>query len=349
MNLLRHLIRGVLHAAGNDGAQSGGGGGDSSAANNNAGGDAGAADAGRAEVEQRARDMGWAPKEEWRGNPAAWIDAGEYVQRGEQMIPILRSNLRKTETELATLRSRSQKQERDLAAALESIDVLTNLSTEQSRNAAKEKRRELLRQQAEARREGNVDLEIDIGEQIAEVTSQIKDLDAEPQQQQQQQQRPGTGKGGKQAGGQQQQQAPEQNPEQSPDYVAWTQDNPWFGKDRRKTALATEIGAELRADPANAHLQGRAFFDRVTQELNKYLGLQARGPSKVESGGGASHNGGGGGGGDRDPVSGKTYADLPQDAKEACERNIKYVVGEGRAFKDANAWRKHYVSAYFNS
>lgn len=339
MNPLRNLIRGVLHAAGADGGEGGGGGGAAGTVDNAGGGDTGAANGGAdPAVEQLARDRGWSPREEWRGNPSHWIDAGEYVQRSEQMIPILRSNLRKSEGELAALRRQVQEQNARLAAATESIEVLTNISTEQSLNAAKEKRRELLRQRAEARKEGDTDAEIALEEQIEEVNSTITTLGAE--------ETAPTPKGKRPAGRQpQQQEQPAGDPTQDPDYIAWTQANPWFGTDGRRTALATAIGSELRKDPANNGLQGRAFFDRITAEMNKFLGTQPRPSSKVESGGA-----GGGGGGDSTRTStGKSYNDLPQDAKEACTKQAKLVVGEGRAFKDMASWQKHYTTMYFNS
>lgn len=335
MNLLRNLIRGVLHAAGTDGGEGGGGGAAADAGDNAGGGDTGAANGG-AEVEQRAREMGWAPKEEWRGNPNHWMDAREYVQRGEQMIPILRSNLRKSEGELAALRRQVQEQNARLAAATESIDVLTNISTEQSRNAAKEKRRELLRQRAEARREGDTDTEIALEEQIEEVSLQINNMEVEAEVPTPKTKKPVAKRPS---------QPETPNPAQDPEYIAWTQANPWFGTDARRTALATAIGSELRADPANNVLQGRAFFEKITAEMNKFLGVQPRSSSKVESGGA-----GGGGGGDSSRTSnGKSYNDLPQDAKEACTKQAKLVVGEGRAFKDMASWQKHYTTMYFNS
>lgn len=352
MNPLRYLIRGVLHAAGQDGSEGGGGGsGGDLSGSDNAGGDGSAADGADnnqqalAAVETRAREMGWAPKEEWRGNPAHWMDADEFVQRSEQMIPILRSNLRKTESEVERLRRVTQEQDQKLKAAMESIDVLTNISTEQSRNAAKERRRELLRQRATARRDGDTDTEIALEEQIEEVTTQINSMDVTEQL------TATTPKGkGKGNGAAKTTTTPpvteDADPTQDPEYIAWTKDNTWFGTDARRTALATAIGQEIRSNPANAGLVGRAFFDLVTAEMNKFLGGQQRpGGSKVESGGG----GGGGRSDQTRTANGKSYSDLPQDAKEACQRQAKLVVGEGRAFKDMAAWQKHYTSMYFNS
>lgn len=333
MHTLTQLIhRRLMEAASNDGADAGGGDG---------GGDNAAK---RAEAEQRARDMGWSPRDQWRGNPDSWIDAPEFLQRGEQIMPILRNNLRASEGKISSLEAQIRKQNEALQAANESIKVLTNLSTEQSRQAAKDKRRQLLREQAQARTDGDTDREIEIGEQIADVTSQINaaqaDADAEP---------PRRSTKSKAAA----QQPPanndqQDNPVNSPEYQAWARDNPWFGTDARRTNLATTIAAELRGNPANANLQGRAFFDKVTAEMNAMLGGGSSRPttSKVE---GSAGGGGNSAQGSASTSNGKTYADLPPDAKAACERFARDVVGDGRAFKTIADWRKHYVTEYFNA
>lgn len=323
-----------MEAAGDDGAGgSGGEGGEG-------GGDQAAA-AERAATEQRARDMGWSPKENWRGNPNSWIDAPEFVQRGEQVMPILQANLRKGEARVSSLESQMQKQAAQLAEAHETIRVLTDLSTEQSRAAAKERRRELLREQADARREGNTDLEIELGEQIADVTSQINAVNDDGS--------PKPRKGAKTTvKAEPARSDPATNPAQDPQYIQWQSENTWFGTDRVRTAAATAIAEQLRSDPANASLVGRAFFDKVTAETNKIFNPAAprSTTNKVEgsAGGGGGNNGAGGGG----APTGKSYADLPADAKAACERQAKMLVGEGKAFKTIADWRKQYVTVYFD-
>lgn len=333
-----HILRNVIHrlfqeTAGNDGAAGGGAGGD------NGGGEPPAQNP---EVEQRAREMGWSPKEQWRGNPNSWIDAKTFVERGEHVMPILQANSRKDRAELAALRRQLQEQGVQLQTANESIQVLTNISTEQGRAAAKEKRRELLRQQAQARTDGNTDLEIDLGEQIADVTAEIT-AQAEA---------PAPKKGAKKPSGQQPS-SNEPDPVAHPDYQAFVSENSWFGVDHIKTAVATAVGQQLRSDPANNHLQGKAFFDRVVAETNKALGgqqPQQRASSKVEgAGNGAGNNGSGGGGGGNGTSNGKSYADLPADAKAACDKDARRLVGEGKAFKTEADWRKYYVNIYFSS
>lgn len=48
-------------------------------------------------VETKARRLGWRPKDQFRGDPDQWVDADEFVRRGEEQVPLLRENLRKAE------------------------------------------------------------------------------------------------------------------------------------------------------------------------------------------------------------------------------------------------------------
>jgi len=339
--ILQKLTKSVLEQAAADGANAGGGAGEAGGEQNQ-NQDASSAD--QAALQERARSMGWAPKDQWRGDPQNWLDAGEYVQRGEQILPILRSNLQRTEAELTRMRADFQRQSTLLQAANESIQVLTNLSTEQSRETAREKRRELLRQQAQARTDGNAELEIDLGEQIADVTAEINSAETAVE-------KPAAKRKTTASAAQAtESQSAAPDPTTDPAYQAFVRDNPWFGTDHRRSALAVAIGRELKQDPATQQLVGAAFFNRIVSEVNKIFSPQQRGSSKVEGGvGGGTSNGSGSGSDSRDAASGKAYADLPADAKAACDRQANWVVGEGRAFKDVAAWRKHYVTVYFNS
>ena len=51
--------------------------------------------------EAEARNIGWRPEAEYRGDPAKWVDAAEFIRRGKEHIPILRADLRRTREELA--------------------------------------------------------------------------------------------------------------------------------------------------------------------------------------------------------------------------------------------------------
>lgn len=61
------------------------------------------ADAGLGTMEERASRMGWTPKEQFRGDPAKWVDATVFVKNGEESLPILRERLRSSERARADL------------------------------------------------------------------------------------------------------------------------------------------------------------------------------------------------------------------------------------------------------
>ena len=57
------------------------------------------------EILAKAEKMGWTPKEQFRGDPEKWRPADEYVERGEQVLPILKAHNRRIEKELAEVKN----------------------------------------------------------------------------------------------------------------------------------------------------------------------------------------------------------------------------------------------------
>lgn len=45
------------------------------------------------DMEMEAREMGWVPRDEFRGPDDQWRDAKEFVRRGKEILPIMRSQL----------------------------------------------------------------------------------------------------------------------------------------------------------------------------------------------------------------------------------------------------------------
>lgn len=52
------------------------------------------------DVTAKAAEMGWVPKEEWKGDPEKWRPAEEFVSRGENILPILKDRVSKLESDL---------------------------------------------------------------------------------------------------------------------------------------------------------------------------------------------------------------------------------------------------------
>lgn len=55
-------------------------------------------------AEEKARAMGWVPQEEFRGDPAKWRSAEEFVQRGEQILPVMKERNDKLSAEIREMR-----------------------------------------------------------------------------------------------------------------------------------------------------------------------------------------------------------------------------------------------------
>lgn len=59
-------------------------------------------------VEAEASKMGWRPREQYKGSPEKWVDAKEFLDRGEKVLPIVKNELKKTRAELAEVRAAAQ-------------------------------------------------------------------------------------------------------------------------------------------------------------------------------------------------------------------------------------------------
>jgi len=53
------------------------------------------------DYEAEASKEGWTPKEDWKGPDEKWVDAKTFVERGENILPIVKSKLDKVEQRLA--------------------------------------------------------------------------------------------------------------------------------------------------------------------------------------------------------------------------------------------------------
>lgn len=272
-----------------------------------------------ANVEATALSMGWKPQTEFTGDPARWVDAETYVSRGEHFLPIIKADRDRLRNELAGMNSQLEETRRLFTASQEAIEELKKFQDENTRRQVERAKAELVKQLKEAR--GNDDVEGELAAQ-AEINKLDRALEAKPP-------------------------APPPPapaptaPAPDPDFAAWQSEHDWFGKDTRKTALAMGIAQEFRTPGnPNAHLKGRAFYDKISEEVEATLSPAARGTSKVAGGRPSGQSGG--------SARERTYADLPADAKAACDSFARKLAGPGRAYKTAEDWQAHYTKQYFS-
>ena len=267
------------------------------------------------EVVREARELGWVPKEQFRGDTTRWVDADVFVQRGHEVMPLLKANNARLLGEVHTLKE-------TLRETNDAIVELRKLSEETTRERVRAAKAEVMAQLKTAKEEQNVEAELALTEKLVDIRAAERADVAKP--------------------------AAPPPPAPSavdPAFTAWAArpENSWFGVDKRRTALATGIAQELRADRSNDHIVGVAFYEKVAAEVADTLGGGAPLPAdRVEGSrggsGGSGTNGSGGGT--------KGYNALPADAKAACDKQAKQFVGKGD-FKTQTDWRTYYANLYF--
>lgn len=283
-------------------------------------------EADRGPIEAEAKRMGWAPREQWRGDPELWKDADEYVRRGKEIIPIVRAQNQKLTDQLAEANRQLAEVKGTLTRQEQTTKDLLEHQAAEIRRQVEVKLADLRKEKKQAIKDGDHDLAADLEEEIDQTRDQLAEA-AKPK---------------PQAAG-----TPPAPP--APQYEPWALEfgqanDEWLGKDKRKTALFMGIADDLMA--TTSLRQGSLLEEAKAQAeaiLNKTPGQKM---AKSEGGGGGWE--GSGQGGSR--TGGQTFASLPQDAKDACRAQAKKFVGEsGKAFKTEAEWQKHYAETYFAS
>lgn len=240
------------------------------------------------EIEEKARKMGWTPKNEFKGDPAKWRDAAEFVERGENMLPILRKTVEKQQAELADLKK--------------SIKEFAEYHSKTEQRAYAKAYGELKAQQMQAVAEGNTEAFKQIDEKIEDLQKEVssKKPISVPK---------------------------DDDPADDPEYMDWASRNKWMeDKTLEKEAVAQAAYLRERGDKRVGEEFLNAVKERVKKEFpEKFSNPRRNSAPSVEGG---------------TPVakkSGKTFADMPKEDRETCERMEKRY----------GIKREEYVRTYF--
>lgn len=283
-------------------------------------------DTNSAEVEAQAREIGWTPESDYKGDPAKFVDAKTYLERGQHVLPIvkatnrrLRADLDKTSAELASMREA-------LRQSQETIKAIEEYHTEDVKQKVESARAKLLSELKAAKSDGNVDREVELTDELTRLNKAETDDAAT---------RKVNGKP-----------VTVDDPTKDPEYQRfvqeakdWDKDNEWIVNDPAIYALAQGVTMRLRSEGNRE--RGRVFLDKVAEETRKEL-TKLRGGTRPPGDKAEASRGGG----NSRPTQ-KGYNNLPAEAKEACDRFIPKLVGEGRRYKTVEEWRAHYAKRHF--
>lgn len=270
-----------------------------------------------AAVEKQARALGWVPEAEFRGDKAKWSSAEQFIERADQLMPILRQNNKRLQAELLTRDAKLDTVTQQLTGALSAIDKLEKHYTEANKRAVEIARQQLKDEYADA----DPARQLEIQEELADIRERERAATATP-----------TTPAKKDT--------PTYEDNTNPEFKEWSEEHKdWYGVDKKRTKTILRIAEDLKDEGET--LTGRPFLDKCFALLEEQESGQSDDtpPSKVEGGTAPRQSARGGG---------KSWNDLPADAKQACLGDAEDLVGPNKRYKTLDEWKKRYTSIYFS-
>ena len=158
------------------------------------------------EIIQEAIDTGWQPEEQFKGDKSKWRPADEWVERGRNLIPIIKSQVKDYKGKIDYLESQLESQKK-------TTERILKMNENNSKRAYEQAKRKLSAKQMEAVKDGDT-------EKWARLKEEEDKL--EPPEQVQ----------------------PEQ-PSESPVFTTWKGSNTWYGQDSDMSLFADSYGKTL--------------------------------------------------------------------------------------------------------
>lgn len=241
------------------------------------------------DAETKARRLGWVPKEEFRGDPDKHRSADDFLKRGEEILPILQRDNKR-------LHENFGKVERELKETRETLQSFAEFTQKNAEREYKKSLREL---------EARLDSAIETADvtQARQLRKEIAELDGGPP-------------------------APKPKPEPvgeadkpavDPEVASWIEQNEWFNKSASLRTYAVEEFGELeKRYPEKTKTEILAEVKtRTVDRFPEKFGVNPKrdGAAAVASPTGDATR----------RKTGKTYDDLPAEAKKACDKYVRTI------------------------
>jgi len=244
------------------------------------------------EAEAKARRLGWVSKEEFKGDPDKHRSAEEFLQRGETILPILQRDNKKLHDTV----SRFEKELKETKEAAAGVEDLIRKSAE----------REYKKQLRDLERKLDAAIETADVTQARQIRAEISELQTGE---------PAPKRETKPVG------EPDK-PQVDPEIQSWIDQNDWFNKSVALRGYATEVYGDLEKQfPGKSRSELLAETkQRTVERFPEKFGVNPKreGAAAVAAPGGVA--------GTKKPA-GRTYDDLPAEAKKACDKFVKNIPG----------------------
>lgn len=278
------------------------------------------------EDQARAIKDGWIPPARYRGEPEKFIDADQFLERGEQILPIVRSRLAQRDKELGETKAQVAELNANLKALRESFDTMEEVNRQETKRKVEDVKKQLKSALTQANKDGD-------HEAVAEITERMTTFNADVKKAEEEEAKAAAEK--KEA-----ETRAKGAPQPTEAFKAFAAENPWYGQDRRKTLLFGGIAQDLalQIKETGKTVSEVEFYDLALEELEKTVGggSSAGNPDKTNGARGGARRSGG-----------KSYNDLSPEAKEACAYYAKTLVGKGRRYEKLGDWQAAYAKKHF--
>jgi hypothetical protein len=246
------------------------------------------------DAETKARRLGWVPKEEFRGDPDKHRSAEDFLKRGEEILPILQRDNKR-------LHENFGKVEKQLKETQETLQTYSEFAKKAAEREYKKSLREL-----EAKLDAAIELaDVNQARQLRKEIAELDGGDPAP--------RPKTEPVGE-----------PDAPKVDPEVASWIEQNDWFNRSASLRTYAVEEFGELeKRYPGKTKTELLAEVkQRTVDRFPDKFGVNPKrdGAATVASPtGDASRR-----------KTGKTYDDLPAEAKKACDKYVRTIPGYTR-------------------
>lgn len=254
--------------------------------------------------EAEATRMGWAPKDKFRGDPEKWVDAKTFVERGKNMIPLLKENLERMSTKYGAM-------ETELKEVKKTASEFLEFSRKSEERAYQRAKKEYDREVATLKVKMKAAVKSGDSDAYEELEATMNTLEApeKPETPAKDETRKET-----------------KNTDETPELKAWMENNKWFNADKRMTKYAISVEADIAAE--NPGKNQAEILELISDEVKtrfpeKFKNQNREKGNSVDTG---ETEG-------RRKSSGKrTFDDLPQEAKDAYKNWARTFKESGKEY-----------------
>jgi hypothetical protein len=235
------------------------------------------------EAETKAMEGGWRPIEDWKGDPDLFVTAEVFNERGEQILPIVK----KHNTEL-------REQVNALTGELETVKQTAAEFRKFQQERVESQKKFYDQQIADLKDLKKQAINDSDGEQVMLIDDQIEQAKEA------------------QAGAAASQKHQAVDPATIQKMVAdWTKENDWYSSQQTMADYANMYSGSI-ANLEDPEFSGRKLLDKVSKKVKESFPDFFKNPKRERE-----SLGDGTGSGDDEGGAGKTFGDLPADAKKA--------------------------------